>query len=234
MKQHRVKLFVFALFVVGYLVAALTPGIREQLTLEAARAHLDTLTDWAHRSWGPLAYMGATVVFMLVQAPGLIMVVIGALVYPPLLAFAYSTLASIIGSTLTFFLFRYLLRDWAEPRLKSSPIGPHIGRVERHGVAWMIVIRFVFALSPWINWLMGATKIPTRDYLFGNAVGIAIVILTVQTLTGAAESAGRGEWNWTQTAVAAALLLAFAGTALILRKTMLAPKADATAAESER
>ncbi|MCC6157314.1 MAG: TVP38/TMEM64 family protein [Deltaproteobacteria bacterium] len=181
-KRFGFKLAVFAALAAIYAVAALVPGVREFFSIESVRAQYDTLYAWAHEPWGPVAFVAVSLAIIFLQLPGLIMVIVGALVYSPLAAFTLATLTSIAGTTGTFFLFRYLLNEWAQPRLASSFLAPHVNRFERHGVWWMIGLRIAFALSSPLNWIIGATKIRTGAYFVGNAVGLAIVIGAVQAI----------------------------------------------------
>lgn len=223
-RRLRVKLAVFAALAAIYVVAALVPEIREQFTIEAARERYDLLFDLAHRPWGPAAFVGVSLLLIFLQLPGLIMVIVGALVYSPPVAYLLAASSSIAGTTGTFFLFRYLLNEWAQPRLARSFLAPHADRFERHGVWWMIGLRLAFALSPPLNWIVGATKIRTGPYLAGNAVGLAIVIGAVQAVVVMMKS-WTGETPIVSRGAVAALvagLAVFAAAALWFRRRFAA------------
>ncbi len=181
-QRVRAKLAAFVVLAAIWAIAAFVPEIRAQFTVESARAKYELLFDFAHRPWGPVAFVAVSLAIILLQLPGLIMVIVGALVYSPPVAYLLAASSSIAGTTGTFYLFRYLLNEWAQPRLAKSFLAPHADRFERHGVWWMIGLRLAFALSPPLNWIVGATKIPTGAYLAGNAVGLAVVIAAVQAV----------------------------------------------------
>ncbi|MCL4235149.1 MAG: VTT domain-containing protein [Deltaproteobacteria bacterium] len=227
-KRFRFKLAVFAVLAAIYTVAALVPGVREFFSIESVRAQYDTLYAWAHEPWGPVAFVVVSLVIIFLQLPGLIMVIVGALVYSPPVAYLLAAGSSIAGTTGTFFLFRYLLNEWAQPRLARSFLAPHADRFERHGLWWMIGLRLAFALSPPLNWIVGATKIRTGTYLAGNAIGLAIVIAAVQAAvvmmkswTGESPMVSRG-------AVVALVagLAAFGAAALWFRRRFAARASD--------
>src|SRR5262249_10299202 len=45
-------------------------------------------------------------------------------------------------------------------------------RLERRGVATVIVLRLLLFLAPPLNWLLGASRVRTTDYVLGTALGI--------------------------------------------------------------
>lgn len=82
----------------------------------------------------------------------------------------YSYLAAVIGSTLAFWVGRYLARDWVNRQLGQYPRLQSIyGAVAREGYRLVLLSRlspaFPFVL---LNYTFGITPISLRDYLTGS------------------------------------------------------------------
>ena len=52
--------------------------------------------------------------------------------------------------------------------------------METSGVFLMCLLRMMLFMFPPVNWLMGASNLRTRDYVLGNMLGLAPIVLGVQ------------------------------------------------------
>lgn len=177
--KKLIKPIVFIVLVAGGFALAYFTGLREQLTLENVNAQVKTLTEIANSPFGPLLFILTMAVFILVQLPGLIVVVVGAMVYDLSTAFVFSLLGATFGTLIVLLISRVFLRDYFGPKLQNSFLAPYLERIENNGIIALTFLRMVFAICPPLSWLLGATKIRIRDFVIGTILGLTPVILAV-------------------------------------------------------
>lgn len=177
--KSRIKLIVFVLFILLCAVLANLPEVRDNLSFEAVNAHLQTLEDVANSPIGPLLFILAFILIILMQMPGMIMVVVGGLVYKPLPGILLSLLGANIGTCITFLMARFFLRDFFAPKLEKSFLAKYADHLETHGIFTMIILRMIMAMAPMVSWMAGISKLSTRDYLIGNAIGLFPMIFLI-------------------------------------------------------
>ncbi len=84
-------------------------------------------------------------------------------------------IGSYIGSALTFFVSRYLFRDWVEK--KFLPKYPKIREYEEllftNGFKTVLFLRLV-PLFPFnaLNYILGVTRVTFKEFFFGTLIGI--------------------------------------------------------------
>jgi phospholipase D1/2 len=179
-KANSLKVVAFAAFLAVCFGLANIPGVRERLTLEWINAQINAIAQILNRPYGPAIFIGLSILILLLHMPGLLMVVVGALVYGPVAAFAWSWIGANLGTAATFFIARYLLRDYFKPKLDRSFMKNFLGRLEKNGIFLMSFMRVLMFMFPPLNWLMGASDIRARDYMIGNMLGLAPIVLCVQ------------------------------------------------------
>ena len=86
-----------------------------------------------------------------------------------------SLIGNILGASVAFFISRYFLRDYVSRTLykKYPKIKEYEGKFFTNGLLTVICLRLI-PLFPFnaLNYLLGVTKVSTKDYLIGTAVGI--------------------------------------------------------------
>jgi phospholipase D1/2 len=157
------------------------------LTLAAVLGGLSWLDLWRHLSldsmralveaWGPLGPLVFLAVFVagfFVPGPEILLVAVGGVLFGPRWGFVYAWVASVLGTATTFLLVRYTAQAWAQralrerfPRLRALD-----DRLERHGVATVVLLRLLLFLAPPLNWALGASRVRVRDYVLGTALGV--------------------------------------------------------------
>ncbi|MCB1154335.1 MAG: TVP38/TMEM64 family protein [Deltaproteobacteria bacterium] len=225
-KVNRLKLAVAVGIVLLGATLAADPDIRDQLTMDSLREKVEWLRTIFNGPYGFWLFLAASIVAIQIQLPGLVMVIVAALVYPPVKAFVYGMIGSIFGTTIGFFIFRYLLRDFVRPRLQRSFLAKFIDRIEQHGVITMAILRVVLQMSPPLTWLMGATNIRIRDFFIGNMLGLVPLILVAQTVTRELQRVDT--WRDIFSAQFLAILVGlimFYATIFFVKKTWLTPGA---------
>jgi uncharacterized membrane protein YdjX (TVP38/TMEM64 family) len=182
-RASRRKLFVFALIIGTCLVIGIVLIVKGYLTMGWVNDQIDTLEDVLNRPYGPVLYLIGTVAFILLQIPGIVPVVLGALVYGLGEAFILTMIGINIGITGTFLLARYFLRDYFAPKLERSRFHRFTRRLETNGIITMTFLRIGLWMFPPMNWAIGATNIKIRDYIIGCVIGLAPIIFAIQLTT---------------------------------------------------
>lgn len=171
-EKNRRRAAIKAAFFLAFIIAAVslvrfTP-VKDYLRAE----RLDLLFKMAGL-WAPAAYILIYVAGVCLFVPGTLLTALGAAIFGPYLGFVYVWLAAVIGSSLAFFIGRYLGRDFA-----ASLIGDRLKKyddgIERNGFATVLYLRLVYFPFTAMNFGMGLTKVRFRDYLAGTALGIVV------------------------------------------------------------
>jgi uncharacterized membrane protein YdjX (TVP38/TMEM64 family) len=163
LKAGILMLFVFAAVILVRFSPVRTYLTAEQLGLFVASAGL----------WAPLLfvfiYAGGVCLFL----PGTLLTALGAAVFGPYFGFLYVWLGAMIGSSLAFFIGRYLGRDFAAS-LISDRLKRYDDAIERNGFATVLYLRLMYFPFTPMNFGMGLTKVRFRDYFSGTALGIIV------------------------------------------------------------
>jgi len=160
------KAVLLLMFIVAAVVMVRSAGVREFLTVEKLGAWLAAAGLWA-----PLAFILVYAAGVCLFIPGALLTALGAAIFGPYWGFLYVWVAAMLGATGAFLIGRYLGREFA-----ASLIGDRLKKyddaIERNGFATVLYLRLVyFPFSP-MNFGMGLTKVPFKDYLWGTGLGI--------------------------------------------------------------
>ncbi len=193
-KKNQRRAAIKAAFLVVFLLAAIvivrfTP-VREHLTLERLGLLVKTAGLWA-----PLAYIAVYTVGVCLFVPGTLLTAAGAAIFGPYFGFVYVWLGAMIGSSLAFFIGRYLGRDFAAS-LAGDRLKKYDEAIARNGFATVLYLRLVyFPFSP-MNFGMGLTKVRFGDYFFGTALGISLGTFIITFFIGTVKEVwASGEWE---------------------------------------
>ena len=167
-KGPAIKATVLLVFLVSAIVVARFTPLREYLTTEKLALFLETAGPWA-----PAAYIGTYAAGVCLFLPGTFLTVVGAAIFGPYFGFLYVWLGAMLGASLTFFIGRYLGRDFA-----ASLIGDRLSKydeaIERNGFATVLYLRLAYFPFTPMNFGMGLTRVRFWDYFFGTALGIIV------------------------------------------------------------
>ncbi|MGA2732175.1 MAG: TVP38/TMEM64 family protein [Syntrophobacteraceae bacterium] len=159
--------FLLAFVITAIVLVRFTP-LKEYLRAERLGLLLETAGFWA-----PAAYVLIYAAGVCLFIPGTLLTALGAAIFGPYLGFVYVWLGAMIGSSLAFFIGRYLGRDFA-----ASLIGDKLKKyddgIERNGFATVLYLRLVYFPFTPMNFGMGLTKARFRDYFAGTALGIIV------------------------------------------------------------
>jgi uncharacterized membrane protein YdjX (TVP38/TMEM64 family) len=146
----------------------LVPG---HMSIEGMR----TLVD-SHAPYGPLVFMAMVVAGILTRVPmmGTLLIAMGAVLFGRLPAFACGWVASLVGTTATFVLVRYVARDYLQRALYafSARLRGLDDRLARNGFWTVFALRLVLGLAPLLNWGLGLTGVRLWHYVAGTALGV--------------------------------------------------------------
>jgi len=139
------------------------------------------VSDFAGRSWAPLAALGAFVVGGLVMFPVTVLIAATAMTFGPLTGFLYAATGSALSAALA-----YQIGAVAGRRGLRQLVGQRLNSVSRslgkRGVLSVAALRLV-PVAPFtvVNLISGASHIRFRDYILGTLFGMApgIAVMTV-------------------------------------------------------
>jgi uncharacterized membrane protein YdjX (TVP38/TMEM64 family) len=163
-----IKAAILLLFMMAAVFLVRFSAAKEYFTAEYLQFFLATAGVWTPLIF-VFIYAGGVCIFL----PGTLLTAIGAAVFGPYWGFVYVWLGAMLGSSLAFFIGRYLGRDFA-----ASLIGDRLKRyddaIERNGFATVLYLRLIYFPFTPMNFGMGLTKVHFMDYFFGTALGIIV------------------------------------------------------------
>ena len=163
-----IKAAVLVLFVITAVVIVRFTPVKEFLTAERLGLFLENAGFLA-----PLAFMIVYAVGVCLFVPGTLLTTLGAAIFGPYFGFLYVWLGAMVGSSLAFFIGRYLGRDFA-----TSLIGDRLRKydeaIEHNGFATVLYLRLVYFPFTPMNFGMGLTRVRFWDYFSGTALGIIV------------------------------------------------------------
>ena len=180
---------------------------------------------------GPLIFV---LVMWLTQPfgiPGLVYMGPAGIVWPAPLAVALSWIGNMGASYLAFVFARWFGRDWVQLRIPRR-MHPYNDRLETGGVWPVVLLRLMFGQLPPADWLLGVSKVSTRNFLIGTGIGIIPgVVLFVVAGGGMFEYVRDMSTGTRRIVIGALVVLAISRRVLVRRRRRAAPAAAASTAE---
>lgn len=185
-----IKAAILVVFIAtAILVVRYTP-LGASLTAEGLGARLETTSSWA-----PLAFIAFYTLGVCLFVPATVVIALGVAFFGVFWGFVYSWLASLVGSSLSFYIGRYLGRDFAA-RLIGDRLKKYDDAIENYGFSTVLYLRLACLPFAPLNFGMGLTKVSFRDFFWGTALGILVVILAITLAVGAIKDAwAGGPWD---------------------------------------
>ncbi len=165
-RNRRRRLLAVAVVVLALLIAHRT-GALDAVT---DQDHLRRLADGAGW-WGPIAFSALFIALVPVGVPGLVFVLPAAVVFPAPTAIVVSLAGGYGSSAIGMWFARTIGRQHVATRLPAR-FRAWDDRIARRGLAAVIVLRLVTYLAAPADWVLGLTKISTRDLVLGTAIGL--------------------------------------------------------------
>ena len=145
-------------------------GLTEGLTVDWLRSYI--------RGFGA---MGVIIYFLLfaltnlLSVPGLVFIIAGMLIYGQWLGTIIGLIGSAISLSVSFFVVRKL-GGKAVGELKAKWARKVLTYLDDYPIRVIFVLRFIFMLSPQINYLLAMSNVRYRDYLMGSMLGLVFPI----------------------------------------------------------
>lgn len=187
-RSSRWRLVALGVFFFGSLIIAHATGITDRIDVETIRAFMD--------SAGALGFVAFLFVFAigeLLHIPGLVFVGAASVAYGD----AIGTLAAYAGAlgslTLSFYVVRLIggqpLAEVERPIVKRI-----LARLDEQPLRTVTVLRFVFWMSPALNYALAMSTVRYREYLLGSMLGLLIPIPIAVVFFDSLASGWLGEW----------------------------------------
>lgn len=164
------RLVVLAALLVGLWVLADRMGWRDSLTQEGIQEMVQ-----GAGVWGVLAFVAAFVVGQLAQVPGSAFIVAASVAWGTELGFVAGYLGALAASLVSFMLVR-TVGGTPLGTIKYAWVRRVLARLDTHPIRTVFVLRLLFALSPWLNYVLAMSDVKVRDYLAGSALGLVAPI----------------------------------------------------------
>jgi uncharacterized membrane protein YdjX (TVP38/TMEM64 family) len=125
-------------------------------------------------AYGAAAFVGLCVGAVLLHMPEIVLIAIGGVLFGSVKGFFLGWIGSVAGSTCSFLMARYFLRNAVQRALLSrfERIQAIDERLARRGFWTILVLRLVLFMAPPLNWAIGVTRVRLRDYVLGSALGV--------------------------------------------------------------
>lgn len=140
---------------------------------------------------GPLAapaFVALFVAGMFLSLPGAIFLVAARLAFGPALGLCLGYGGALLAVSLTFVSARFVLPRTSQGevafRPKWKPLARAFDRLESQPIRTVALLRTVFWLSAPFNYAVAASRIRTRDYVLGSAIGLLVPVPLIVLATG--------------------------------------------------
>ncbi len=173
-KQMWLRLSLLLFVLLGlYIIGSIT-GLNDYISLE----NLDKVRTFMLDA-GPLglvAYLALFAVCLLMQVPGMLMVALGVVAYGEWLGGPAALVGAILSVSFSFGVVRTIGgKPLSEPKHKL--FRKIMSQLEEHPIRTVVILRFLFLLSPPLNYALALSGLRFRHFLIGSAIGLAIPII---------------------------------------------------------
>ncbi len=120
---------------------------------------------------GPLLFVLIMWCTQPLGVPGFVYMAPAGIVWPDPLAIALCWVGNMGASYIAFSFARWSARDWVTVRIPTR-MHRYDDRLETGGIWPVVLLRLVFGQLPPADWLLGVTKVSTRNFLIGTGIGI--------------------------------------------------------------
>ncbi len=176
------------LLVLGGLTwAGVSHDLSRYVSLEQVRSMVQSLG-----AYGPVAFVGLCVGAVLLHLPEIVLIAIGGVLFGSVNGFLLGWIGSVAGSTCSFLIARYFIRDAVRGALLSrfKRIQAFDERLASRGFRTILVLRLVLFMAPPLNWAIGVSRVRLRDYVLGSALGVVPCIAVTSYAADTVSQAG--------------------------------------------
>ena len=176
--KNWLKIGLFLAVILAAVFAVLYTDVSEYLSPERLKNYLAFAGPY-----GPLIFISAFIAGFFLRIPGFIFIILGAIVFGRLPAVIYSFIAIAAGTSFTFFIARFFLRDVVS-KMEIRGVKGLDEKITQRGFLTVLLLRLIFFLMPPVNWVLGITGVKYRDYLLGTVIGVAPGVLIFSLVFG--------------------------------------------------
>ena len=189
-KGAIIKAAILVMFILAAVYVVRYTPIKEFLTVGKMKQFLD-----ASGFWAPLIFIFIYTLAICLFVPGTLITAIGAAIFGAYWGFVYVLAGAILGATVTFFIGRYLGRDFA-----ASVIGDKLKKydeaIERNGFATVLYLRLIYFPFTAMDFGMGLTRVRFCDYFWGTLLGIIVGTFVFTFFVGTIKEVwASGDWG---------------------------------------
>ena len=169
-RASRWRMAALAVFFVGSFAIAKLTGLLDNVDVDAIRGFMESAG-----AWGFFAFVAAFALGELMHIPGMVFVGAAALAYGDVLGIAAAYAGAVASVITSFYVVRTIggqpLAGAKRPWMKKI-----LARLEHQPIRTVAVLRFLFWLSPALNYGLAMSSVRFREYLLGSALGLMIPI----------------------------------------------------------
>ena len=185
-----IKASILLIFIMAAIYVVRYTPVKEFLTVGKMKQFLD-----ASGFWAPVIFILIYILAICLFVPGTLITALGAAIFGPYWGFVYVLAGAILGATVTFFIGRYLGRDFA-----ASVIGDRLKKydqaIERNGFATVLYLRLIYFPFTAMDFGMGLTRVRFWDYFWGTALGILVGTFVFTFFVGTIKEVwASGDWG---------------------------------------
>jgi uncharacterized membrane protein YdjX (TVP38/TMEM64 family) len=185
-----IKAAILVIFILAAIYVVRYTPVKEFLTVGKMKQFLD-----ASGFWAPFIFVLIYILCICFFVPGTLITAVGAAIFGAYWGFVYVFTGAILGATVTFFIGRYLGRDFA-----ASVIGDRLKKydeaIERNGFATVLYLRLIYFPFTAMDFGMGLTRVRFRDYFWGTALGILVGTFVFTFFIGTLKEVwASGDWG---------------------------------------
>ncbi len=168
---------------------------------------------------GPSGFLVYLVVYALLQpvgVPGIMLMVVASLVWPPPVALLLSFVANGISTVIGFSFARYVARDWVARRIPAR-LRKYDERLATHGFLTVLVLRSLFWMNPTLHALFGVSHVGFGTHLAASMLAYVVPVVALTYLGDAAFQVLKDQpvERWFEAGGAVVILV---GLALLIRR----------------
>ena len=156
-------------------------------SLEQVRSMVQSLG-----AYGAVACAGLCAGAVLLHIPEIVLIAIRGVLFGSVKGFLLGWIGSVAGSTCSFLIARYFMRNavWWALLSRFDRIQAIDERLARRGFWTILVLRLVLFMAPPLNWAIGVTRVRLRDYVLGSALGVVPCIAVTSYAADTVAQAG--------------------------------------------
>jgi uncharacterized membrane protein YdjX (TVP38/TMEM64 family) len=152
-------------------------GGQEYLTFDSLKQHKSELLAYADTHFWKAFFIigGIYILSTVLNLPGAaIMSLAIGFIFGRWYGVLLATVASTIGAVLVFWIVRYLIADWARPRLEKMPLTQKVMKnLKYNAFSYLLFMRAVPLFPFWfVNMTFAFSPINTKQYLIGSYIGM--------------------------------------------------------------